>query len=109
MAAGRDRRFVRFGTLEFVLERASGGAGCARRKGGPAGAGIESPMPGVVTRVMVIAGDTVEKGQPLVALEAMKMEYLIRAPCDGRVRTVAVETGEMVDGGVAPVGLEVEE
>ena len=63
-------------------------------------------MPGVVTRVFVAAGDDVTKGQPLVALEAMKMEHVIRAPRDGRVRAVPARAGEMVGGGVALVELE---
>ena len=99
------RRFVRLGQLDFVLERESG----ARRAGsGGRGAhgGLESPMPGVVTRVMVAAGDAVAKGQPLLALEAMKMEHLIRAPRDGRVRSIAASVGEMVNGGVSLVEMD---
>ncbi len=64
-------------------------------------------MPGVITRVMVAAGDTVTKGQPLVALEAMKMEHVIRSPGVGRVLRVHAKPGEMVQGGVALVELEV--
>ena len=105
LTAAGARRFVRLGTLDFVLERESG----ARRAGAArAGhqAGLESPMPGVVTRVMVAAGDAVTKGQPLVALEAMKMEHLIRAPRDGRIRSIAASVGEMVNGGVPLVEMD---
>ena len=63
-------------------------------------------MPGVVTRVMVQAGDTVEKGQPLLAIEAMKMEHVIRAPRAGRIVRIAAAAGEMVKGGVALVEME---
>jgi 3-methylcrotonyl-CoA carboxylase alpha subunit len=63
-------------------------------------------MPGTVTRVMVIVGDEVKKGQPMVALEAMKMEHVIRAPRDGIVRAVAARTGEMVNGGTQLVEME---
>jgi 3-methylcrotonyl-CoA carboxylase alpha subunit len=98
------RRFVRLGTLEFVLDaEASGGR---RRAQTRAGGGLEAPMPGVVTRVMVAAGDTVKMGQPLVMLEAMKMEHVIRAPRDGRVASIAARAGEMVGGGTALVELE---
>jgi len=45
----------------------------------------------------------VNKGQPLVALEAMKMEHLIRAPRDGKVASIAAKTGDMVAGGTALV------
>ena len=63
-------------------------------------------MPGVITKVMVVVGDEVSKGQPLVALEAMKMEHLIRAPRAGRVRRVEASPGQMVQAGVALVELE---
>jgi 3-methylcrotonyl-CoA carboxylase alpha subunit len=63
-------------------------------------------MPGVVTKVMVVVGDEVAKGQPLVALEAMKMEHLIRAPREGRVKRVKASPGQMVQAGVTLVELE---
>ncbi len=65
-------------------------------------------MPGLVTRVMVTTGNPVKKGQPLVALEAMKMEHVIRSPRAGRVRSVTAKAGEMVNGGVPLVELEAE-
>ncbi len=98
-------RFVRLGALDFVLEREATGR---RRAAVHPGAGLESPMPGVVSRVMVSPGEPVKRGQPLVAIEAMKMEHLIRAPRDGRVRVVVARAGEMVDGGVPLVELEAE-
>jgi len=67
---------------------------------------MEAPMPGVVTKVMVVVGDEVSKGQPLVALEAMKMEHLIRAPREGRVKKVAASPGQMVQAGAALVELD---
>lgn len=103
VTAAGARRFVRLGSLEFVLERESSGR---KRAGGAHGGGLEAPMPGVVTRVLVAVGDAVAKGQPLLALEAMKMEHLIRAPRDGKVRAVAAKAGEMVQGGTALVELE---
>jgi 3-methylcrotonyl-CoA carboxylase alpha subunit len=103
VTAAGERRFVRLGSLDFVLEREGGGR---KRKAAGHGGGLEAPMPGMVTRVMIAAGDEVKKGQPLVALEAMKMEHVIRAPRDGRVSRVAAQRGEMVQGGVALVELE---
>ena len=98
------RRFVRLGALDFVLEKEGGGR--KRAAGGAHDGGMEAPMPGVVTKVMVVVGDEVSKGQPLVALEAMKMEHLIRAPRPGRVKKVAASPGQMVQAGVALVELE---
>ena len=97
-----SRRFVRLGNLDFVFEREIG----VRRGGGPQTGGLEAPMPGVVTRVLVARGDEVRKGQPLVVLEAMKMEHQIRAPRDGRVRQVNAQPGQMVAGGATLVELE---
>ena len=104
-----SRRFVRLGALDFVLEREGGGAGGSGRRraaGGAHDGGMEAPMPGVVTKVMVVVGDEVTKGQPLVALEAMKMEHLIRAPRGGRVQRVSASPGQMVQAGTALVELE---
>jgi len=100
-AAG-SARYVRVQSLDFVLEREAAG----RRRAGGHGGGLEAPMPGVVTRVHVAAGDAVKQGQPLIAIEAMKMEHVLRAPRDGRVRAVVAKQGEMVTGGVALVELE---
>ena len=101
-----SRRFVRLGALDFVLDRtvveASG-----RPRANPTG-GLESPMPGLVTRVMVSVGEIVKKGQPLVAIEAMKMEHMVRAPRDGKIRGLRATSGEMVSPGVALVELEEE-
>jgi len=99
-----SRRFVRLGVLDFVLEREE--RGTPRTASAAHGSGLEAPMPGVITKVMVVVGDEVGKGQPLVALEAMKMEHLIRAPRPGRVRRVAASPGQMVQAGVALVELE---
>ncbi|HEY8614825.1 acetyl/propionyl/methylcrotonyl-CoA carboxylase subunit alpha [Phenylobacterium sp.] len=69
---------------------------------GAAGDGqIRSPMPGKITAVAVKAGDVVAKGQPLLTLEAMKMEHAMTAPFDGTVETLAVEPGaQVVEGAV---------
>ena len=67
----------------------------------PAGAGerVAAPMPGNILSVNVAAGDTVNKGQVLMILEAMKMENEIMAPCDGKVTAVAVTKGAAVESG----------
>ncbi|WP_336205487.1 acetyl/propionyl/methylcrotonyl-CoA carboxylase subunit alpha [Nonomuraea sp. LPB2021202275-12-8] len=58
-----------------------------------------APMPGSVLRVEVVAGERVAKGQPVLVLEAMKMEHLIAAPAGGVVSGVHVEKGQQVDAG----------
>ncbi|HMS74739.1 biotin carboxylase N-terminal domain-containing protein [Gordonia sp. (in: high G+C Gram-positive bacteria)] len=58
-----------------------------------------APMPGSVIRVAVAQGDTVAAGQPLIWLEAMKMEHTITAPADGIVETLAVVQGQQLSVG----------
>ena len=67
---------------------------------------IRSPMPGKVTVVSVAAGDMVAKGQPLLTLEAMKMEHALTAPFHGRVVTVAIGVGAQVSEGAVLVTLK---
>jgi biotin carboxyl carrier protein len=55
-------------------------------------------MPGKVIDVLVGEGQAVGAGDPLVLLEAMKMEHAVKAPGDGVVTRVAVSAGEQVDG-----------
>ena len=67
---------------------------------------MASPMPATVSAVNIAPGQTVGRGDVLVMLEAMKMELAIRAPRDGRVRSVACAAGELVQPGVPLVELE---
>ncbi|MFL5296423.1 MAG: acetyl/propionyl/methylcrotonyl-CoA carboxylase subunit alpha [Phenylobacterium sp.] len=67
---------------------------------------VRSPMPGKVTQLSVKRGDKVAKGQPLVTLEAMKMEHALSAPFDGTVAEVAVALGAQVSEGTVLVRLE---
>ncbi|MFC1429318.1 biotin carboxylase N-terminal domain-containing protein [Streptacidiphilus sp. N1-3] len=66
---------------------------------GAAGAGaaaLNAPMPGTVTVVKAAVGDSVTKGQPLLILEAMKMEHVITAPYDGTLEQLRVAAGGTV-------------
>lgn len=58
---------------------------------------LTAPMPGKVVAVRVAAGADVKKGQPLVIVEAMKMEHTIIAPRDGIVEAVRARVGDQVD------------
>jgi 3-methylcrotonyl-CoA carboxylase alpha subunit len=62
-------------------------------------AAFTAPMPGVVVKLLVEPGQPVEGGQPLLILEAMKMEHRICAPSGGTVKTFYFQSGEQVDGG----------
>ena len=59
-----------------------------------------APMPGVVLKLLVKQGDAVTKGQPVLILEAMKMEHQIVAPKDGTVDAINCAEGELVQPGV---------
>lgn len=63
------------------------------------GGSLEAAMPGRVLDVLVREGDTVERGDTLVLLEAMKMELRIQAPSDGKVLQIFVESGAVVERG----------
>lgn len=60
---------------------------------------IKAPMPGLVVKVLVVEGRPVAANQPVVILEAMKMENELRAPRAGRVKSIRVQPGQTVDQG----------
>jgi 3-methylcrotonyl-CoA carboxylase alpha subunit len=61
---------------------------------------LEAPMPGLVLKLFVESGAVVEKGAPLLILEAMKMEHTLTAPRAGKITAVNCREGEMVQPGV---------
>ncbi len=73
--------------------------------GAAADGGVRAPMPGKVTQISVATGDAVTKGQPLLTLEAMKMEHALTAPFDGTVAELAAELGAQVSEGALLVRL----
>ena len=74
-----------------------------RHDDGAAGASgpqrLVAPMPGKVVRVLGAPGDTVVLRQPLVVIEAMKMENELRASCDGTLTDLLVQEGQSVEAG----------
>lgn len=58
---------------------------------------VTAPIPGLVVKVLVEAGDEVKEGQPLIVLEAMKMENEIRAARDGMVKEVRTAPGQRIE------------
>lgn len=60
---------------------------------------VEAPMPGSIVSVKVKNGDTVNEGDVLCVLEAMKMENDVNAPCDGKVLSVNTTKGSAVETG----------
>ena len=73
------------------------------------GGSLLAPMPGAVLRVLAGPGDAVTAGQPLIVLEAMKMEHAVAAPADGTLTELRAAAGEQVEAGqvlavVTPAG-----
>jgi acetyl-CoA/propionyl-CoA carboxylase, biotin carboxylase, biotin carboxyl carrier protein len=88
-------------------ERTRGGSGRSRRSA-PATSGdtLVSPMQGTIIKMAVTEGQRVSAGDPVVVLEAMKMEQPLTAHKDGTVTGLAVEVGQTVSAGAAICSLE---
>ena len=71
----------------------------ARAGEDPGGGRLTAPMPGRVTRLLVEAGAKVRRGEPLMIIEAMKMEHTVAAPSDGTVERVRYAVGDAVEEG----------
>jgi biotin carboxyl carrier protein len=105
VAQDGDDRWVWVGGVVHHLKLETGGSAHGHAASAD---NLLSPMPGLVLKVFVAAGDRVERNQVLVVLEAMKMQYEITAPRDGTVSEVDVQEGQQVDGAVPLVVLEEE-
>ncbi len=78
--------------FDLLLEKLGmGGASSARVNE------IKAPMPGLILEVKVSEGQTVQKGDALLILEAMKMENVLKAPADGLVKSIRVNKGQSVE------------
>jgi biotin carboxyl carrier protein len=58
---------------------------------------VKAPMPGMVFNILVSEGQDIKKGDPLIVLEAMKMENVLKSPTDGTVKKIAVTKGVAVE------------
>ena len=57
---------------------------------------VKAPMPGKITKIFIKPGDATKKGQALVVMEAMKMEYTLKAEIDGTIKQVEIQVGDQV-------------
>lgn len=100
VASDGQRRYVALAGQTWVLERHKpDGKRRSGAAGGPGAGSLEASMPGLVLDVLVSEGDTVQSGDTLVLLEAMKMELRITAPAGGTVARVHCKAGDVVDRG----------
>ena len=63
-------------------------------------------MPGKVVKINVSEGDKVQKGDPVIILEAMKMENEIKSPVDGVIKSICVSEGDTLEQGVLMIEME---
>lgn len=67
---------------------------------------VKSPMPGLVLSIGAEVGKEVKKDEPLLILEAMKMENVIKSPTDGIVKSISVNAGQAVEKGSVMITFE---
>lgn len=98
--------WVHFEGRTFAVE--TGSKRKSKGRGGSSASNdtIKAPMPGKITRIFVKDGDSVEKGQALLVMEAMKMEYTLKAEIAGIVKLNGLQVGEQVPLGKTLVRLE---
>jgi pyruvate carboxylase len=85
-------------TVRVPDRLAKGGAAASRPKAEAGNAAhVGAPLPGVVASIHVEAGQTVKQGDPLLSIEAMKMETALHADRDGVVKQVTVKAGDQID------------
>jgi 3-methylcrotonyl-CoA carboxylase alpha subunit len=93
---GRSRRLRLVDPLDVSMYEATGDVEGA----------VRAPLPGKIIDLRVKVGDTVSRGQPLLVLEAMKMEHTLTAPADGTVKSIRYAVGEQVPEGAELVEFE---
>lgn len=101
-SAGKAGYKAQLGTLDITVSepRAHVAGGSTEARLAPV-----APMPGMVRQVLVKAGEMVTEGQPLVVLEAMKLQLTLSAGGDAQVEAVLVQAGQMVGEGAELVKL----
>ncbi|WP_018127629.1 acetyl-CoA carboxylase biotin carboxyl carrier protein subunit [Balneola vulgaris] len=77
---------------ELLLDKLGFKTGNAAAEGS-----LKAPMPGKILDILVSEGDEVTKGQPIVILEAMKMENELKAAVDGTIASIEVEVGQSLE------------
>jgi 3-methylcrotonyl-CoA carboxylase alpha subunit len=105
VVADREQRHVFVGGLSHALALVDL-LGVSGAEHDEEGAGLLAPMPGKVIALLARPGATVDKGAPLLVLEAMKMEHTISAPRAGTVKAFRYAAGDLVSEGAELVDFE---
>jgi biotin carboxyl carrier protein len=90
----------------FVGRLQSDAPGGQRRVRGRGDTGVMAPMPATVAAIHAVAGQSVNEGDTIIVLEAMKMELPIRSPRSGIVKAVHCAKGDLVQPGVTLLEIE---
>ncbi len=91
---GQFKEVKRIREIDVVIEKMNLNATLTKKQ-----SYLNAPMPGLVNNIKVIQGQRVEKGMPLIILEAMKMENVISAPHDATIKNIHVVVGQAVEKG----------
>lgn len=105
MIAGR--LWIHFQGRTWEVDTDSGSSK-RRGRGGAGGSSdkVNAPMPGKVTKILVQVGQEIEKGQPVLVMEAMKMEYTLKSDIAGKVQELHCTSGDQVVLGKTLVKIE---
>lgn len=103
----KDTLWVHYNGRTFAVEAKPAGS----RKRGKTGAGgasdsVAAPMPGKVTKILVNKGQDIEKGQAVLVMEAMKMEYTLKSEIAGKIGVIHCQAGDQVVLGKILVKIE---
>lgn len=108
VARSPEGTWVWSGGRARLVEDADKTASRSTRRRGPGDTPgeVTPPTPATVVRVLVEAGDEVDKGRPLIVVSAMKMETTLAAPYSGRVKSINAEAGAKVNPGEILIDIE---
>ena len=67
---------------------------------------LKAPMPGLVRKILVSVGDSVQKGDSLLVLEAMKMENILKSPADGVIGSIPIKEGQAIEKNQTLIGFQ---
>lgn len=108
IASTKEEHFINLNGRNFILKRID--AEKQRRKVQTGSSeDLKAPMPGKILKVMVKNDDLVEIGQPLIIMEAMKMEYTIKSHKNGKVIKLSLKEGDQVNLGQMLLDIEEQE
>lgn len=94
-----DTLWIHLDGETFTYEPEKRGSRKRKAGAGASATDISAPMPGKITKVAVAEGADVTEGQLLIVMEAMKMEYSLKAALSGKVKSVKCKAGDQVSLG----------